>query len=45
MGIEKEKLFSSVPVGRAVVLLAVPIVIALLIMVVYNMADTFLSVS
>lgn len=39
--IEKERLFSSAPVGRAVLSLAVPTVIAQLITVVYNMADTF----
>lgn len=37
----KEKLFSSVPVGRAVLSLAFPTIIAQLITVVYNMADTF----
>lgn len=38
---EKEELFSSAPVGKAVVSLAVPTVISQLITVVYNMADTF----
>lgn len=38
---EKERLFTSVPVGKAVISLAVPTVIAQLITVVYNMADTF----
>lgn len=38
---EKERLFSSAPVGRAVLSLAFPTVIAQLITVVYNMADTF----
>lgn len=38
---EKEQLFTSVPVGRAIISLAVPTVIAQLITVVYNMADTF----
>lgn len=37
----KEALFASAPVGRAVASLAVPTVIAQLITVVYNMADTF----
>lgn len=40
-GMEKEELFTSVPVGRAIISLAVPTVIAQLITVVYNMADTF----
>lgn len=40
-GMEKEELFASVPVGRAIISLAVPTVIAQLITVVYNMADTF----
>lgn len=39
--LEKERLFTSVPVGKAVVTLAVPTVISQLITVVYNMADTF----
>ena len=39
--IEKEQLFSSAPVGKAVISLAIPTVIAQLITVVYNMADTF----
>lgn len=38
---EKQQLFASVPVGRAVIFLAVPTVLAQLITVVYNMADTF----
>lgn len=38
---EKELLFRSKPVGKAVITLAVPTVIAQLITVVYNMADTF----
>lgn len=38
---KKEELFATVPVGRAVISLAVPTVIAQLITVVYNMADTF----
>lgn len=37
----KEQLFSSVPVGKAIISLAIPAVIAQLITVVYNMADTF----
>lgn len=37
----KEQLFSSEPVGKAVITLAIPTVIAQLITVVYNMADTF----
>lgn len=39
--LKKEQLFTSAPVGRAVISLAVPTVIAQLITVVYNMADTF----
>lgn len=38
---EKEELFASAPVGKAVLSLAVPTVISQLITVVYNMADTF----
>lgn len=38
---EKEELFATAPVGKAVVSLAVPTVISQLITVVYNMADTF----
>lgn len=39
--LKKERLFTEVPVSRAVFSLAVPTVIAQLITVVYNMADTF----
>ena len=38
---EKEALFTSVPVGRAILSLAVPTVLSQIITVVYNMADTF----
>lgn len=38
---EKEQLFTTAPVAKAVISLAVPTVIAQLITVVYNMADTF----
>ncbi len=38
---EKETLFATAPVGKAVLSLAVPTVISQLITVVYNMADTF----
>lgn len=38
---EKEQLFTSVPIGRTVISLAVPTVIAQLITVVCNMADIF----
>lgn len=38
---EKEELFSLCPAAKAVIKLAVPTVIAQLITVVYNMADTF----
>lgn len=38
---EKEQLFTSVPVKKAVIALAVPTVVSQLITVVYNMADTF----
>lgn len=40
-GITKERLFSTVPVGKAVISLAIPTVISQLINVIYNMADTF----
>lgn len=39
--LKKEWLFTSAPVHKAVLSLAVPTVIAQLITVVYNMADTF----
>ena len=38
---DKEALFTQMPVGKAVLSLAVPTVISQLITVVYNMADTF----
>ncbi|MDO4386787.1 MAG: MATE family efflux transporter, partial [Clostridia bacterium] len=38
---EKSKLFSEMPVRKAVLTLAIPTVISQLITVVYNMADTF----
>lgn len=38
---EKEQIFTSVPVGKAVIMLAIPTVISQLITVIYNMADTF----
>lgn len=39
--LKKEQLFTSAPIGKAVISLAVPTVIAQLITVIYNMADTF----
>lgn len=39
--LKKEQLFTSESVGKAVISLAVPTVIAQLITVIYNMADTF----
>lgn len=39
--LEKEHLFASAPIGKSVISLAIPTVIAQLITVVYNMADTF----
>lgn len=39
--LKKEQLFTSAPVGKAVISLAIPTVIAQLITVIYNMADTF----
>lgn len=38
---EKERLFTTEPIGKAVISLAIPTVTAQLITVVYNMADTF----
>lgn len=38
---DREELFSSAPVHKAVLALAVPTVISQLITVIYNMADTF----
>lgn len=37
----ENNLFTTVPVGRAIILLAVPTVISQIITVIYNMADTF----
>lgn len=37
----KEELFTTVPVSKAIISLAIPTIIAQLITVVYNMADTF----
>lgn len=37
----KDELFASAPVHKAIIMLAVPTVIAQLITVIYNMADTF----
>lgn len=39
--LKKEALFMSAPVSKAVISLTVPTVIAQLITVIYNMADTF----
>lgn len=39
--LDKKQLFTSVPVGRAIIALAVPTVVSQMITVVYNMADTF----
>ena len=39
---EKNKVFSDIPVKKAVFKMAVPSVISSLVLVVYNMADTFL---
>ena len=41
MKAEKSELFETVPVGRAVVALALPTVIGQIITVIYNMADTY----
>ena len=38
---ERRELFTKMPVGRAVIALAVPSVISQIITVIYNMADTF----
>lgn len=38
---KKEQLFSSAPVEKAIIALAIPTVISQLITVIYNMADTF----
>lgn len=38
---KKNELFSSTPIGRAILTLAVPTIISQLITVIYNMADTF----
>ncbi len=41
MKTEKSELFETVPVGRAVITLALPTVIGQVITVIYNMADTY----
>ncbi len=41
MKTEKSELFETVPVGRAVIALALPTVIGQVITVIYNMADTY----
>jgi hypothetical protein len=41
VGTEKDDLFSSMPERKAVVTLAIPTVISQIIIVIYNMADTF----
>ncbi len=38
---EKKEIFESMPVGRALRIMAVPMVISQLIILIYNMADTF----
>ena len=38
---DREALFSEVPVGRAVMRLALPTIVSQIILVIYNMADTF----
>lgn len=37
----KEKIFSDIPVGKAVFKMAIPSVVSSLVLVIYNMADTF----
>ena len=37
----KTKLFESTPISKAVLILAVPTVISSLVMVIYNLADTY----
>ena len=38
---DTKKLFDNTPVSRAVIKLALPLVISQIILVIYNMADTF----
>ena len=38
---EKTKLFESTPIPRAVAVLAIPTVLSSLVMVIYNLADTY----
>ena len=42
---ERNNLFENAPISKAVLSLAIPTVISQIITVIYNMADTFLSVS
>ena len=43
-GATQTRVFEEYPVVRAVLALAVPTVVSQVILVIYNMADTFLSV-
>lgn len=38
------EIFENAPVGKAVARMAVPTIISMLVVVIYNMADTFLLV-
>ena len=40
---KKNELFTSMPVGKAVAKLAVPTVVSQIIVILYSLADTFLS--
>lgn len=44
MKTDNTELFENMPVPKAVITLVIPTVISQIITVVYNMADTFLSV-
>ena len=40
---QKQQLFEEVPISKAVMALSVPTVLSSLVMVFYNIADTYLS--
>ena len=40
---KKNELFTSIPVGKAVAKLAIPTVVSQIIVILYSLADTFLS--
>ena len=41
---KNQELFEKAPVSKAVAVMAIPTMISMLVVVIYNMADTFLDV-